>query len=204
MDLCSITVDQLDKSLLKELIILLKKSDTTAFNKVYALYRAKIHRFAWRFVRCDESAAELTQLVFVHLWKYKDSINEEKDFNAYLLTITKNLVYKEFQRKAKLAAYQLSHDKAEPDYDPIGSVMNFKDYTNLAAKAIDDLPPQTKKVFKLSRDEGASYESIAEQLNISKNTVHSHIAKSLSHIRAYFKIHTPETVLAISISLNLF
>lgn len=197
-------MDQLDKSLLKGLIILLKKSDTTAFNKVYALYRSKIYRFAWRFVRCDESATELTQLVFVHLWKYKANINEEKDFNAYLLTITKNLVYKEFQRKAKLATYQLSHDTAEPDYDPINSSMNLKDYTNLATKAIESLPPQTKKVFKLSRDEGASYECIAEQLNISKNTVHSHIAKSLSHIRAYFKIHTPETVLAIFIYLNLF
>ena len=197
-------MDQLDNSLLKELIILLKKDDVPAFNKLHNYYKSKIYRFAWRFVRCDESAAELTQLVFIHLWKYKNNINEEKDFNSYLLTITKNLVYKEFHRKAKLAAYQSEAISTDPGYDPIGSSMNLKDYRHLAEIAIDSLPPQTKKVFKLSRDEGASYECIAEQLNISKNTVHSHMAKSLSHIRAYFKIHTPETILAIFSFLNLF
>lgn len=197
-------MDQLNKSLLKELIILLKKDDVPAFNQLHDHYKSKIYRFAWRFVRCDESAAELTQLVFIHLWKYKSNLNEEKDFNAYLLTITKNLVYKEFHRKAKLAAYQSEVAATEPAYDPIASSMNLKDYNHLAAIAIESLPPQTKKVFKLSRDEGASYECIAAQLNISKNTVHSHMAKSLSHIRAYFRIHTPETVLAIFSLLNLF
>lgn len=195
---------QLDKALLDKLVVLLREGDTAAFNELYYRYKGKIHQFAYRFVRCSESATELTQLVFVRLWKYKHTIDTSKDFDAFLLTITRNLVFKEFQRKAKVNAYQNEQLKMEQVYDPVGSFMDLKDYRNLAERAINSLPPQSKKVFKLSREEGATYEHISNQLNISKNTVHSHMAKSLSHIRQYFRIHTPETVLIWSIILSVF
>lgn len=195
---------QLDKALLEKLVVLLREGDTAAFNELYYRYKGKIHQFAYRFVRCSESATELTQLVFVRLWKYKHTIDTSKDFDAFLLTITRNLVFKEFQRKAKVNAYQNEQLKMEQVYDPVGSFMDLKDYRNLAERAINSLPPQSKKVFKLSREEGATYEHISNQLNISKNTVHSHMAKSLSHIRQYFRIHTPETVLIWSIILSVF
>lgn len=195
---------QLDKALLEKLVVLLREGDTAAFNELYYRYKGKIHQFAYRFVRCSESATELTQLVFVRLWKYKHTIDTSKDFDAFLLTITRNLVFKEFQRKAKLSAYQNEQLKMEQVYDPVRSFMDLKDYRNLAERAINSLPPQSKKVFKLSREEGATYEHISNQLNISKNTVHSHMAKSLSHIRQYFRIHTPETVLIWSIILSVF
>ncbi|WP_316841172.1 RNA polymerase sigma-70 factor [Pedobacter gandavensis] len=186
---------QLDKVLLEKLVVLLSEGDTAAFNELYYRYKGKIHQFAYRFVRCSETAAELTQLVFVRLWKYKHTVDATKDFDAFLLTITRNLVYKEFQRKAKAEAYQNELARQERTYDPVASFTDLQDYRNLAEKAIESLPPQSKKVFKLSREQGASYEHISNELNISKNTVHSHMAKSLSHIRQYFKIHTPETVL---------
>lgn len=195
---------QLDKALLDKLVVLLREGDTAAFNELYYRYKGKIHQFAYRFVRCSESATELTQLVFVRLWKYKHTIDTSKDFDAFLLTITRNLVFKEFQRKAKVNAYQNEQLKMEQVYDPVGSFMDLKDYRNLAERAINSLPPQSKKVFKLSREEGATYEHISNQLNISKNTVHSHMAKSLSHIRQYFRIHTPETLLIWSIILSVF
>lgn len=197
-------MDQLNKNLLKELVVLLKDGDSAAFNKLYHHYHSKIHRFAYRFVRCQEQATELTQLAFVHLWKYRHTLDADKDFNAFLFTITKNLVYKEFQRKAKHSIYETESAKTEPYYDPVNSFTDYQDYKSLVSEAIDSLPPQSKKVFKLSRDEGASYENISSQLNISKNTVHSHMAKSLSHIRAYFKVHAPETILMIVTAANFF
>lgn len=192
---------KLDKSLLENLVVLLREGDTAAFNELYYRYKGKVHQFAYRFVRCSESATELTQLVFVRLWKYKHTIDVTKDFDAFLLTITKNLVYKEFQRKAKMNAYHDEVLKIAPVYDPISSFMDLRDYRELAEEAINSLPPQSRKVFKLHREEGATYEHISTQLNISKNTVHSHMAKSLSHIRQYFKIHTPETVLMLGVGL---
>lgn len=197
-------MDQLNKNALHDLVLLLKKGDVPAFNRIYSFYKDKIHRFAMRFVRCEETAEELTQLVFVQLWKSKDNLQEDKDFNAYLFTITRNLVYKEFQRKARHAAYEITSAGDEPAFDQVNSFMNFRDYARLTAEAIESLPPKTQQVFKLSREQGASYENISVELNISKNTVHAHMAKSLSHIRAYFKTHSPETVLTFLLTLNLF
>ncbi|MCX2452190.1 sigma-70 family RNA polymerase sigma factor [Pedobacter sp. PLR] len=139
-------------------------------NFTYRVYRykGKIHQFAYRFVRCSETATELTQLVFVRLWKYKHTVDATKDFNAFLLTITRNLVYKEFQRKAKANAYENELANQEHIYDPVASFMDLQDYRNLAEKAMESLAPQSKKVFKLSREEGASYERISNELNISK------------------------------------
>lgn len=195
---------QLDKLNLKQLVILLSQGDAIAFEALYHQYKCKVRRFVYRFLRCNDTADELTQLVFVQLWKYKNSIDPNKDFNAFLLTITRNLVYKEFKRKAKAAACHTEMVVKEPAHDAVNSFMNLQDYQNLAAEAIASLPAQSKKVFKLSREEGASYEDISIQLNISKNTVHSHMAKSLSHIRAYFKVHTPETILTILVGLYFY
>lgn len=192
---------KLDNALLEKLVVLLRDGDTAAFNELYYRYKNKVYQFAYRLVRCKETADELTQLAFVNLWKYKHTIDLSKDFDAFLLTITRNLVYKEFQRKAKAQAYEMEVLKTEVVYDPVSSFMDLQDYRNLAEDAINSLPPQRKKVFRLSRDEGASYENISSQLNISTNTVHSHMAKSLSHIRQYFNVHTPETVLMLASGL---
>ena len=53
----------------------------------------------------------------------------------------------------------------------------------LYEKLVDQLPAQRKKAYLMSRDLGLRYETIAEKMGISKNTVRNHIAEALHFIR---------------------
>ena len=49
--------------------------------------------------------------------------------------------------------------------------------------SIEKMPPQRKKIFKMSRLENLSNDEIATLLNISKRTVESHISQALADLR---------------------
>jgi RNA polymerase sigma-70 factor (ECF subfamily) len=59
----------------------------------------------------------------------------------------------------------------------------LKDTEGHIQRAVDQLPPQQKSVYMLSRLQHLSYEEIAGQLNLSPNTVRNHLVKALAAIR---------------------
>lgn len=56
-------------------------------------------------------------------------------------------------------------------------------------KAISLLPPQQRQVYTLSKIEGLSHESIAAEMQLSKLTVKTHMARALQFIRKYLNAH---------------
>jgi RNA polymerase sigma-70 factor (ECF subfamily) len=59
----------------------------------------------------------------------------------------------------------------------------YNEYQHIISNAVNQLPPQQRLVYSLSRDEGLKYNEIADQLNLSKNTVKAHLKKALSTLR---------------------
>ena len=71
------------------------------------------------------------------------------------------------------------------DY-PLGRLFE-KELSGMIDTAIQSLPEQCRRVFLLSRDEELSYAQIAETLQISENTVKTHIKTALSRLRVTLK-----------------
>ena len=69
-------------------------------------------------------------------------------------------------------------------YDKTENDVMLNEVRSWINKAVDDLPPQRKHIFKLSRFEGLSYKEISSHLNLSERTVESHIRLALKTIRA--------------------
>ena len=61
--------------------------------------------------------------------------------------------------------------------------IHAEDLELLIVMSIEKMPPQRKKIFKMSRFEHLSNDEIAQQLNISKRTVESHISQAMSDLR---------------------
>ena len=57
--------------------------------------------------------------------------------------------------------------------------------------AVENMPPQRKQIFKMSRKEGLSNEEISLKLNINKRTVENHITQALADLRKVLKIVLP-------------
>ena len=65
----------------------------------------------------------------------------------------------------------------------------------LIADVIANLPPQQQTAYRLSRDEGLSYQEIAERMQLSINTIKVHISQALKTLKIFFAQHKNEFLL---------
>jgi RNA polymerase sigma-70 factor (family 1) len=143
-----------------------------AFSRIFDLYKGRIFNFALKFVINETNADEITQMVFVKLWEKRKKIHVSESLDSYLYVLTKNTCF-DFLRKISndrkllesfLRAYKL--DSAVIDDDIFQQEMSFH-----LEKVIDKLPQRQKDVYVSAEIHGKSYEQIAKEMNISKNTV---------------------------------
>ena len=73
----------------------------------------------------------------------------------------------------------------------------YKDQLQRLGEALDQLSPQQRLIFRLNRDQGMKNEEIARQLNISPNTVKTHMVTALRKIRLFLETHPASIIFLI-------
>jgi len=81
--------------------------------------------------------------------------------------------------------YQLSLSAGSSARNDTQEHLDFRISENLFKEAVKGLSAQKQRIFKLKHEDGQSYEEIARQLQLSKNTVRNHLAEALQTIRAH-------------------
>lgn len=134
-----------------------------------------------------EAAEDIVQDVFVKCWAAIQTDNLEIHQEHYLYKSVKNaaLNYVKAQKVRRNYAddYGATHSEAETANDSLIAAETRQRIMN----AIDQLPPQCRKVFMLCVLEDKSYKEAAEQLNISVNTVKTQMTKAFSTLRPQLK-----------------
>ena len=161
-----------------------KDGNRGAFERIYVEYSPKVLRFAQRYMKNKNDVEEIVQDVFIRLWDARANINTELNFDNYLFTITRNLIFNYnrtrineiYLQDTVLASLQNEYYMLEDDI----VAHNLAQYIN---NIVEQFPPKQREVFNLSRRQMLSYKEIAAQLNISEKTVESHIYQALKTIR---------------------
>lgn len=170
------------------------------FDKIYVLYFSRMFAFAKEYVLFDEDAENIVQDVFMLLWEKRDVLNIEISLTAYLLTLVKNRCINFLQHKLTVEEY--SKNKQEEYNDELSfklfSLEQFNQHLGsddnilqLMEDAIGKLPPKCREIFIKSKIEGLKYKQIAEELNITVNTVENQIAIALKKLRVELKNYIP-------------
>lgn len=81
------------------LLIDLKNGDEKAFETLFWEYNQHVYHFVYSLLYDKSMAADLTQNVFLKIWEKHETIDPEQNFDAYLFTIARNLVYKETENR---------------------------------------------------------------------------------------------------------
>lgn len=167
-----------------DLIQLISKGDEAAFREVFDHFNSKLYSFTLKITNDGDLAEEIVMDAFVKIWLNRHKLIEINNLNAYLYTLVKNQAFTELKRRAHEALIIIDLSKNTTEYlDSTEEQVISNEFQHILDKAINQLPPQQKIVYGLSRNEGMKYEEIAEQLNLSKNTVKSHLKKALGTIR---------------------
>lgn len=167
----------------KELLLTLKSGNRQSFTILYKQYWNQVYNFSRLYLTTREAAEEVVQEVFVKVWESREFIREDDNFKGLLFIITRNLIFNQsrknfnenFYKMTMLAAMEQSYDmEAEID------AKNLKEYID---QLIEELPPQRKLIFTLSRNEHLSHKEIAERLAISEKTVENQISAAIRFLR---------------------
>jgi RNA polymerase sigma-70 factor (family 1) len=186
------------KEIERGIIERLKLGDEAAFRLVFDHYRNRLYAFSLKLTKSQDFAEEIVHDVFLKVWLNRQKINPDLSFNAFLFKITKNLSIN-FLKKAALdqaIRRSLVLEANKEDYSTIDALTSA-DYEASLEKAINHLPPQQQKVFRMSRIEGYTHAEIAEQLRLTKGTVKNYMILAIESISKFLKINADKVLLVI-------
>lgn len=190
----------------RELVVRLIDGDEDAFCELYAAYKNRLLYFAMKFVKSREFAEDIFQDAFAVVWQSRRFINPDASFSSYLYTIVRNRVLnqlRDMSNEDQLKEHILS--QAVDASNDTKSEILLNDLKEIIGRALEQLTPRQREVFKMSRDLQMSHKEIADALGVSVNTVQEHISVSLKVIRSYLTKYSDTTadILLILFCLNL-
>lgn len=89
----------------KELLRRLKRGDREAFDAIYERWGGYVYNFTCKTLFNKSLAEDITQELFLRLWEYRTQIDEERNFQAWVFTVARNLVYREGRRMLLNSAF---------------------------------------------------------------------------------------------------
>ena len=165
-----------------------KAGDSSAFEHLYLDYSPKVFRFARRYTNHHEDAEEIVQDVFIRLWETREAIDPDRNFDNYLFTITRNLIFNRYRAKVNEQQYKTAILASfEQEYECTKEEVIAEDLSQHIDKIVSQFPPKQQKVFNMSRKQMLSHKEIAEKLGITEKTVRAHIYQVLSKIRLFLE-----------------
>jgi RNA polymerase sigma-70 factor (ECF subfamily) len=167
----------------KELLQRIAEGSEAAFRQLFDAYRKKLYTYIYRITESKEVAEDTVQDIFLKIWAVRDTLPNIDNINAYLHRMAHNYAHDGFKRLAKeslllegLREQSFSHKDASHE-------LISKEVRVYIQGIIDQLTPQQRKVFILSREEGLKQEEIAVRLNLSLTTVKKHMVDALRYLR---------------------
>jgi len=180
-----------------KLLLRISEGDESAFSELFYSCHQDVAGYMLRITGSHQQAQDLVQDIFEKIWRNRTSLSDIQQFEAYLFIMCRNLAFNKLKQIAREHAYAKSlneeYHKANLDLE---EVLSFRETANLLGKAIAQLPPQQKKAYQLSREQGLSQEEIARVMGVSLETAKKHIVLALRSIREFLKQHS-EVLLAI-------
>ncbi len=171
-----------ERSLLEQI----SAGDQKSFAVIFDHYSKMIYPFALKLTRSQDLAEEILQEVFLKIWVHRSNLPEIENFGAYLNRITRNHCYNVIRRLAHeaLVSSELANVMTEEVYSTEDDIIG-RDLQQSLNNAINQLTPQQRLVYTMCHQDGLKYEEVADRLNLSRSTVHTHMKLALRLIRKY-------------------
>ena len=154
--------------------------DNGAFKTLFEMFYPKVKIFLVKFLKDEIVAEDISQDIFVKVWAYREALPDIKSFNTYLYRMTRNAALNHIRgRRQKIDILQM----AILDEKDIEAEYHTKEKELLINLTVEQMPPQRRRIFKMSREQGLSNDDIALKLGLSKKTVENNITLALKDLR---------------------
>ncbi|QPJ63188.1 MAG: RNA polymerase sigma factor [Candidatus Nitronauta litoralis] len=157
--------------------------------QLFRQHHSALCRYLARMMRCEEAAAEVAQETYLRLLRFA-SRSPVTNPRAYLFQVASNVARSRLAKESNPTVVFLDPATTAEISSPASSVeqiASVQQELDMLARAIEELPPRCRQVFRMNRFQGMSYSEISRELKISVNMVEKHIIKALLKCRKYLK-----------------
>jgi RNA polymerase sigma factor (sigma-70 family) len=156
--------------------------DLTKFETLYKENFAFLSLVSFQITKDKDAAKDIVQDFFIYFWKKEQEININSSFKSYSSRAVKNLSLQYLEKTKQIVS--IEKNTFIPDFD---EQTNFEklDESKISKvmKLLEQLPEIRRKIFISHVIDNNSYSEIAENQNISINTVKTQMKRSYSFIR---------------------
>lgn len=174
-----------------ELVARYLKGDEKSFELLVSRYMNVIYRFVLTYVRSPQIAEDITQEVFLKVWRNAKKIDKSKNFKSWIYTIAKHTAF-DFLKKKKSIPFSHFADQngknyvterlVDPQHLPDKLSQSLEDKSEFLG-AIEKLPLKYKLTLSLYYYQYLNFREIAELLKESINTIKSRHRRGLALLK---------------------
>ena len=168
----------------KELIRRASQGDQSAFEELVDRWQKPVYHQALRMLNSPEDAADVTQEVFLKLWRTLPSFRGDSTLSTWLYRLTDNASIDLLRREKKHRGdFSLDDDGSTPPLPPDGALSpqeqaERREEQETVAAALARLSEEHRRVLVLRELSGLSYNEIGQMLALNPGTVKSRIARA--------------------------
>jgi RNA polymerase sigma-70 factor (family 1) len=169
----------------QELAVLLKQGNPYAYTEIYNRYEAMVYIFTYKRIGDREEARDIVHEVFLYFWEQHENLVFTAGLLPFMYGSVKNKILNRIKHKKVSSRYidafqgYLEHSDESADY-----LLRHNELSALIEKEIAALPVKMRQVFELSRKTNYTRKDIAAELNLSEETVKSHMHHALKLLKA--------------------
>ncbi|OGC78627.1 MAG: hypothetical protein A2145_02580 [candidate division Zixibacteria bacterium RBG_16_40_9] len=157
-----------------------KNGNSHAYETLFRRYKNQTYNFAYKMLGDKQSASDITQEVFIKLFKSQDNSKPINDLKNWLFILTRNLCLNKLRDSKKEIGLEAIEEESSENKIQDPQVLKLRE-------ALNQLEPNLKEALVLREYQGFSYQEIAEILDISVSAVKSLIFRARVKLKEIFE-----------------
>ena len=166
----------------RALVDRIRAGDMDAFETLYRSYWQRLYAFAFRYVRSKPDAEDVTQEVFLRIWRGRADWLPAGAVSNYLYLAVRNAARDRLARAAVARRGWWRLEQAETTQE-FQCDLESRELAAAVERALAALPPKRAAVCRLRLMDALSYAQIADRLGIGTKTVETQLARGLKTVR---------------------
>jgi len=163
------------------------QGDELAWESIVQQYRRKVFNVAYKFVGRHEEAEDLTQDIFIKIFKSLGTFDRRANFQTWLISVSRNLCidhYRSVRQERQAIDRQIDPNELSPvahEPGPIAAIEQ-QDRVLLLREALAALPESLRKAVLMRDIQELTYQEIADKLHLPEGTVKSRINRGRTEL----------------------
>jgi RNA polymerase sigma-70 factor (ECF subfamily) len=166
--------------------------DQQAWEEIVRLHRRKVFNIAYKFTGKHDEAEDLTQDVFLKIFKSLDTFDRRANFQTWLVSVSRNLCIDHY-RSVRKERETIDRDVDPGNLAPVAhgtsalAALEQRDRATLLRQALEELAPTLRTAVLLRDIQELSYQEIADRLQLPEGTVKSRINRGRTELARQIK-----------------